>query len=169
MRSRFTRWYFRKGYRAAWNLHAGSFEYRCPLWVKPLLFLFSPSVYMHEQFDDSLQAIERAAEAEDECESPIEPVGYNADGTISEEEWKAIRRQIRREPFDKETFEKARSALLESDPELVEAMERDLQKSYESRWEAIHSTSYVGNVSPEELSKRIKEFGKHRKNEKAGE
>ena len=72
MRRRFTRWYFRSGYRVEFDQNSETFGFRCPLWVKPLLFLFSPSVYMHEQFDDSLEAIKRAAEAEDECELPIE-------------------------------------------------------------------------------------------------
>lgn len=104
------------------------------------------------------------------------PFGYNADGTICAEEADVVKRHVEYltaqacEPLiDKETFEKARSALLKSNPALVESVERDLQKSNEERWKIINATSYFGNLSPEELSKRTKEFGKHRKSEKTGE
>ena len=103
------------------------------------------------------------------------PFGYNADGTICAEEADVVKRHVEHltaqahEPLiDKETFEKARSVLLKSNPEFVGSVEHDLQKSNEERWKAIRATSYSGNLGPEELSKRIKEFGKHRKNEKAG-
>lgn len=115
MRSRFTRWYFRKGYRVEFDPKSETFRYRCPLWIKPLLFLFSPSVYMHEKFSASLEAIRRAAEAEDECESPI----------------------------DAEIFKEARERLLITNRELIENTERELKKSDEERWKAISETSYV--------------------------
>lgn len=49
MRKKFTEWYVRRGYTFVYsNPPSGVTNvcFDCPLWVKPLLFLFSPSVYM---------------------------------------------------------------------------------------------------------------------------
>lgn len=61
--SRFTRWYIRKGYTFGYGFTGVSVmgdEYiitpcvipkaiwRCPFWVRPLLALFSPSIYAAE-------------------------------------------------------------------------------------------------------------------------
>lgn len=43
LREKFTRWYVKKGY----TFNGGFTEiiFCCPWWVKPFVFLFSPSVY----------------------------------------------------------------------------------------------------------------------------
>ena len=49
LRKRFTLWYIRKGYRFGYdggNLAPVAVWY-CPWYIKPLLFLFSPSIYFH--------------------------------------------------------------------------------------------------------------------------
>ena len=49
MRRKFTKWYYRKGYRMSYE--PGSFEmiFDCPIWVRPLTwFFFSPSTYYRE-------------------------------------------------------------------------------------------------------------------------
>jgi transcriptional regulator with XRE-family HTH domain len=50
-----------------------------------------------------------------------------------------------------------------------QSVEDELKKSDEERWKIIKATSYLGNLSPEEFSKRVKEFGKHRKSKKTEE
>lgn len=53
-RSRFTKWYCRRGYRMAYKPYsyggsAAKLIFFCPLWVRPLVyFFFSPSVYYYE-------------------------------------------------------------------------------------------------------------------------
>lgn len=55
LRERFTKWYYQKGYRAAYrDCTIGKPEielvFYCPWWVRPLVwFLWSPSVYYYEQ------------------------------------------------------------------------------------------------------------------------
>lgn len=51
----------------------------------------------------------------------------------------------------------------------AQSIEDDLKKTQEERWKVINATSYLGNISPEELSNRVKEFGKHRKSDKTEE
>lgn len=49
LRKRFTLWYIRKGYRFGYdggNVSPVAVWY-CPWYIKPLLFLFSPSIYFH--------------------------------------------------------------------------------------------------------------------------
>lgn len=49
LQKQFTLWYIRKGYRFGYdggNLHPVAVWY-CPWYVKPLLFLFSPSIYFY--------------------------------------------------------------------------------------------------------------------------
>lgn len=41
MAERFTRWYVKRG----WSFDGDGFD--CPWYIKPLLFLFSPSIYVH--------------------------------------------------------------------------------------------------------------------------
>lgn len=66
---RFTKWFYRKGYRwAAWlNPKTEEMEHglQCPFWVKPLMVFFSPSVYFSVYFSD-----EHAAVFEKESEKP---------------------------------------------------------------------------------------------------
>lgn len=53
IKERFTRWYYRKGYRmhykpCAYGDGVDSLVFDCPWWIKPLLIFFSPSVYYIE-------------------------------------------------------------------------------------------------------------------------
>lgn len=62
IRQRFTRWYCRKGYRMDYMHHNGELIFSCPLWVRPLAFLFfSPSAYYRE-FDKFIFAEEQSFE-----------------------------------------------------------------------------------------------------------
>lgn len=62
LRERFTKWYYRNGYRLTCKEYDTTFEmiFQCPLWVRPLVeWFFSPSVYYREvgyEFSDSLEA-----------------------------------------------------------------------------------------------------------------
>jgi hypothetical protein len=62
LRERFTKWYYRKGYRMTVKEYDITYEmiFQCPLWVRPLVeWLFSPSVYYREvgyEFSDGLDA-----------------------------------------------------------------------------------------------------------------
>lgn len=48
-RQRFTRWYYRRGYRMDYMTYTGELIFSCPLWVRPLVFLFfSPCAYYRE-------------------------------------------------------------------------------------------------------------------------
>lgn len=55
-RTKFTKWYYRKGYTIEFELcdyadGVGRTIYKCPLWIRPLTsYFFSPSVYYHEWF-----------------------------------------------------------------------------------------------------------------------
>jgi hypothetical protein len=53
LKKKFTKWYFRKGYTFGYNFPAiptsmPKAVWKCPWYVKPLLILFSPSVYQME-------------------------------------------------------------------------------------------------------------------------
>lgn len=54
LRERFTKWYYRKGYRAKFNDSGPGFGYielifYCPWWVRPFVwFLWTPSIYYEE-------------------------------------------------------------------------------------------------------------------------
>ena len=49
IRQRFTSWYYHKGYRMDYNHHNNELIFRCPLWVRPLVFFFfSPCAYYRE-------------------------------------------------------------------------------------------------------------------------
>lgn len=53
-RIKFTKWYYRKGYRMEWKTcdfgdGVAEMIFRCPLWVRPLVYyFFSPCVYYRE-------------------------------------------------------------------------------------------------------------------------
>lgn len=57
-RTKFTKWYYRKGYkldyeRVDYSDDIGRIVYACPWWVKPLAtYFFSPWVYFHELTED---------------------------------------------------------------------------------------------------------------------
>lgn len=67
IRRKFTEWYVEKGYKFGYNLpeikiiekypfllrtKAQSTYFDCPVWVKPILFLFSPSIYFMRKYMD---------------------------------------------------------------------------------------------------------------------
>lgn len=64
LRTKFTKWYYRKGYTMEWktcDYGDGVAEtiFHCPLWVRPLVsFFFSPSVYYVELIEDLENEIE---------------------------------------------------------------------------------------------------------------
>lgn len=57
-RTRFTKWYYRKGYRMRYKPNDTELIFRCPFWVRPIVYyFFSPSVYYREasyEFTDGL-------------------------------------------------------------------------------------------------------------------
>ena len=53
MRKRFTKWYFKRGYRFGYKVDNGVAVWDCPWWVKPLLIFFSPSVYFYELWNNN--------------------------------------------------------------------------------------------------------------------
>lgn len=48
LKNRFTKWYVEHGYQFKYDMKTDSVKAmcECPIWVKPLLIFFSPSVYM---------------------------------------------------------------------------------------------------------------------------
>ncbi len=49
IRSRFTKWYIKRGYEFEFNpFDDPQTVFTCPIWVRPLLIFFSPSVYEYE-------------------------------------------------------------------------------------------------------------------------
>jgi hypothetical protein len=61
-RERFTKWYYRKGYRMEWRTNEMVFH--CPVWVRPLVyFFFSPSAYYGEAGFDLGRAFESGLDA----------------------------------------------------------------------------------------------------------
>lgn len=64
LRTKFTKWYYRKGYHLVWTASyakdSGVMIFTCPLWVRPLVyFFFSPSVYYGEEGRELGEIIER--------------------------------------------------------------------------------------------------------------
>lgn len=60
-RTRFTKWYYRKGYTIDYD--RTGVVYACPWWVKPLTtHFFSPSVYFHEWWDDIAKELDELFE-----------------------------------------------------------------------------------------------------------
>lgn len=65
LRKKFTKWYVKKGYTFGYtDFSPSSVVWNCPWYVKPFLFLFSPSVYcveittnyIYKGFMDGLQS-----------------------------------------------------------------------------------------------------------------
>lgn len=65
LRKKFTKWYVKKGYTFGYDdFSPSSAVWNCPWYVKPLLFLFSPSIYdvecitnyIYKGFMDGLQS-----------------------------------------------------------------------------------------------------------------
>lgn len=49
LRERFTSWYYRKGYRMRYLPENVELRFTCPLWIRPLVFIFfSPCAYYRE-------------------------------------------------------------------------------------------------------------------------
>lgn len=54
LRTKFTKWYYRKGYRMEWQRcdyadGVAAMIFVCPFWVRPLVsFFFSPTTYYRE-------------------------------------------------------------------------------------------------------------------------
>ena len=68
LRKKFTKWYYRKGYRMMWAScpygdGVSEMIFSCPRWVKFLVeFLFSPSIYYEEQSRQFGEIVERRIE-----------------------------------------------------------------------------------------------------------
>lgn len=45
---KFTKWYIKKGYRFEFDYAILDARFICPIWVKPFLIFFSPSIYFNE-------------------------------------------------------------------------------------------------------------------------
>lgn len=52
LKERFTKWYVNKGYLFEYDFTVNPTESRfvCPIWVRPFLIFFSPSVYLNETY-----------------------------------------------------------------------------------------------------------------------
>lgn len=49
LRRRFSSWYYRKGYRAVYRPESVELLFACPIWIRPLVFIFfSPCTYYRE-------------------------------------------------------------------------------------------------------------------------
>lgn len=63
-RTKFTKWYYRKGYKLNYERvdyadSVGRVVYTCPWWVKPLTaYFFSPSVYFEARRDDMRKTLD---------------------------------------------------------------------------------------------------------------
>ena len=63
-RARFTKWYYRKGYRMEYHQSSLESIFHCPLWVRPLVYyFFSPSVYYREVGYDFSKAFQESLNA----------------------------------------------------------------------------------------------------------
>ena len=48
-RQKFTKWYYRKGYRMTYRPNDVELVFTCPLWLRPMVFIFfSPCAYYRE-------------------------------------------------------------------------------------------------------------------------
>lgn len=64
-RTRFTKWYYRKGYRMRYKPGDTELIFSCPLLIRPLVYLFfSPSVYYREVGYDVGDAITSGIQGE---------------------------------------------------------------------------------------------------------
>lgn len=75
LRHKFTKWYYRKGYRMIWSTcdyadGVSEMIFYCPWWVRPLVeYFFSPSVYYAEEGYKFGEIINRRlGELKGECE-----------------------------------------------------------------------------------------------------
>lgn len=81
LKKRFTKWYVNKGYLFGYDFTVNPTEssFACPIWVRPFLIFFSPSVYlnetygkiMREGFRDGIKLGEEALAIVDEFEEAL--------------------------------------------------------------------------------------------------
>lgn len=81
LKARFTKWYIDKGYLFGYDFTDNPTEssFVCPIWVRPFLIFFSPSVYLNETYGkivrggvrDGIKAGEEAVAIVDEFEEAL--------------------------------------------------------------------------------------------------
>ena len=81
LKERFTKWYVNKGYLFGYDFTDNPTEssFVCPIWVRPFLIFFSPSVYLNETygkimrdgFRDGIELGEEALAIVDEFEEAL--------------------------------------------------------------------------------------------------
>ena len=81
LKKRFTKWYVNKGYLFGYDFTVNPTEssFVCPIWVRPFLIFFSPSIYLNETygkimrdgFREGTKAGEEAAAIVDEFEEAL--------------------------------------------------------------------------------------------------
>ena len=81
LKEHFTKWYVNKGYLFGYDFTDNPTEssFICPIWVRPFLIFFSPSVYLNETYDkifldglrEGFKAGEEALDIVDEFEEAL--------------------------------------------------------------------------------------------------
>ena len=81
LKERFTKWYVNKGYLFGYDFTDNPTEssFVCPIWVRPFLIFFSPSVYLNETYGkivrdgmrEGIKAGEEAVAIVDEFEEAL--------------------------------------------------------------------------------------------------
>lgn len=81
LKKRFTKWYVNKGYLFGYDFTVNPTEssFVCPIWVRPFLIFFSPSIYLNETygkimrdgFREGIKAGEEAVAIVDEFEEAL--------------------------------------------------------------------------------------------------
>ena len=81
LKKRFTKWYVNKGYLFGYDFTVNPTEssFACPIWVRPFLIFFSPSVYLNETYGkivrdgirEGIKAREEAVAIVDEFEEAL--------------------------------------------------------------------------------------------------
>ena len=81
LKARFTKWYVNKGYLFGYDFTDNPTEssFVCPIWVRPFLIFFSPSVYLNETYGkivrdgmrEGIKAGEEAVAIVDEFEEAL--------------------------------------------------------------------------------------------------
>lgn len=81
LKKRFTKWYVNKGYLFGYDFTVEPIEssFTCPIWVRPFMIFFSPSVYLNETYEkimrdgfrEGIKAGEEAVAIVDEFEEAL--------------------------------------------------------------------------------------------------
>ena len=81
IKKRFTKWYVNKGYLFEYDFTVNPTEssFVCPIWIRPFLIFFSPSVYLNETYEkimrdgfrEGIKAGEEAVAIVDEFEEAL--------------------------------------------------------------------------------------------------